>query len=93
MGEPGFWDEPDAAAKVNAEHARTTRRLATFGSLETDVEDLEGLVELAEEDPEIAGEVEDSFASVESRLEDRAEAVRRPRMVVPPVTWEVTRVR
>ena len=22
MGEPGFWDDPDAAAKVNAEHAR-----------------------------------------------------------------------
>ena len=27
MGESGFWDEPDAAAKVNAEYARVQRRL------------------------------------------------------------------
>ena len=26
MGEPGFWDDPDTAAKVNAEYARVTRR-------------------------------------------------------------------
>jgi peptide chain release factor 2 len=70
MGEPGFWDDPESAAKVNAEHARTTRRVTTFEGLQRDVDDLDGLVELAEEDPEIAGEVEDSFASVESRLEE-----------------------
>ena len=70
MGEPGFWDDPEAAAKVNAEHARTTRRLTTFEGLRADVDDLEGLVELAEEDPEIAGEFEETLKSVESRLEE-----------------------
>jgi len=70
MGEPGFWDDPDAAAKVNAEHARVTRRLGTFESLDRDAEDLEGIVELAEEDPELAAEVEETLASVEARLEE-----------------------
>ena len=33
MGEPGFWDDPEAAAKVNAEYARVQRRLETFDRL------------------------------------------------------------
>jgi len=70
MGEPGFWDDPDAAAKTNAEYARVNRRLTTFESLERDVEDLDGLVELADEDPELAAELEETLASVESRLEE-----------------------
>jgi peptide chain release factor 2 len=69
MGESGFWDDPDAAAKVNAEYARLQRRLDTFGRLETDVADLDGLVELAEEDPELEAELEETLHSVEERLE------------------------
>jgi peptide chain release factor 2 len=68
MGAPGFWDDPDTAAKTSAEHTRTQRRLDAFTKLESDADDLEGLVELAEEDPELASELEDAFASVESRL-------------------------
>jgi peptide chain release factor 2 len=68
MGEPGFWDDPEAAGRVGSEHARQTRRLTTYEGLASDVEDLEGLVEMAEEDPDLAGEVEDAFASVEERL-------------------------
>jgi peptide chain release factor 2 len=70
MGEPGFWDDPDAAAKVNAEYARVNRRAGTFESLDADVADLDGLVELANEDPDVAGEVEEAMASVEARLEE-----------------------
>jgi peptide chain release factor 2 len=69
MGEPGFWDDPEAAGRVGAEHARQTRRLGTYEQLAGDVEDLDGLVELAEEDPELAAEVEEAFDSVERRLE------------------------
>lgn len=69
MGAPGFWDDPAQAGKVGAEHARLTRRLETFTRLQSDVEDLDGLVELAAEDPELAGEVEDALRSVEQRLE------------------------
>jgi peptide chain release factor 2 len=70
MGEPGFWDDPDSAGKVNAEYARVNRRVATFDSLDADVADLDGLVELADEDPDLAAEVEEALASVESRLEE-----------------------
>jgi peptide chain release factor 2 len=70
MGEPGFWDDPESAAKVNAEYARASRRLETFSGLESDVEDLEGLMELADEDEEMAAELEETFTSVERRLEE-----------------------
>src|SRR5262245_24296012 len=69
MGEPGFWDDPEAAGRVGSEHARETRRLNTYEQLAADVDDLEGLIELAEEDPELADELEEAFASAEARLE------------------------
>jgi peptide chain release factor 2 len=69
MGEPGFWDDQDRAAKVSAEHARATRRLTAFRELESDVDDLEPLAELAEEDPELESELEEQYASVQQRLD------------------------
>ena len=68
MGAPGFWDDPDAAAKTSAEHTRTQRKLDAFTKLQSDADDLEGLVEIAEEDEELAAELEEAFASVETRL-------------------------
>ena len=68
MGEPGFWDDAEAAAKVGAEHARVTRRLERFRSVAADVEDLEALAELAEEDEELAAELDGQLDSVEERL-------------------------
>jgi peptide chain release factor 2 len=69
MGAPGFWDDQERAAGVSAEHARTTRKLETYRALERDVEDLEPLAELAEEDPELAIELEEQVAAVETRLD------------------------
>jgi peptide chain release factor 2 len=68
MGEPGFWDDSQAAAKVGAEHARLTRRLETFNRVAADVEDLEALVELAEEDEDLARELDAQLESIEERL-------------------------
>jgi peptide chain release factor 2 len=68
MGEPGFWDDADAAAKVGAEHARLTRRLETFRRVVADADDLEALIELAEEDEELARELDAQLESVEQRL-------------------------
>jgi peptide chain release factor 2 len=68
MGETGFWDEPEAAAKVNSEYARLQRRLEAYEQLEADAGDLEGLVELAEEDPDMAAELDETLDSVEQRL-------------------------
>jgi peptide chain release factor 2 len=69
MSAPGFWENQDAAAKVSADHARASRRLEQFRSLEADVDDLDSLVEMAEEDAEIATELTEQLASIESRLE------------------------
>jgi peptide chain release factor 2 len=73
MGEPGFWENQERAARVSAEHARATRRLETFRSLESDVEDLEALAELAAEDPELAGELDEQVAAVQARLLEQEE--------------------
>jgi peptide chain release factor 2 len=68
MSAPGFWDDQEAAAKVSAEHARAGRRLEEFRALQTEVEDLESLAEMAEDDDEIAAEIEGQLAPVEQRL-------------------------
>jgi peptide chain release factor 2 len=73
MQEPGFWDEPQRAAMVSAEHSRLTRRLQAFRALESDVEDLEGLMELVAEDESLAGELGEQFASIEGRLAELEE--------------------
>ncbi len=69
MGEASFWDNQERAAKVSAEHARSSRKLETFRALERDIEDLDSLVEMAEEDPSLQGEVLEQVAGVEERLE------------------------
>jgi peptide chain release factor 2 len=73
MGEPGFWDSQDKAAKTSAEHARASRKLDTYRTLLGDVEDLEPLAEMAQEDPELASELTEQIASVERRLEQLEE--------------------
>jgi peptide chain release factor 2 len=73
MGAPGFWDDPESAAKVGAEHTRTQRRLESFTRLQADAEDLEGLSELADEDPSLSSELEEAIVSVEARLSELEE--------------------
>jgi peptide chain release factor 2 len=68
MGAPGFWDDAEAAGQVGAEHARATRRLEQFTTLQSDVEDLDGLIEMADEDTTLQGEIDELLASVEERL-------------------------
>ena len=69
MGAPGFWDDQERAAKTSAEHARANKTLETYAQLARDVEDLEPLAEMADEDPELASELEEQIASAERRLE------------------------
>ena len=68
MGEAGFWDDSQAAAKIGAEHARLSRRLELYRSVESEVADLDTLVELSADDAELASELDGAFAAVESRL-------------------------
>jgi peptide chain release factor 2 len=73
MQAPGFWDDQQTAAKVSAEHARATRKLEGWRSLVADIDDLDALAEMAEEDESLAGEMEESVASVEARLAELEE--------------------
>ena len=47
MQAPGFWDDQERAAAVSAEHSTLSRRLESFRSLESDLDDLEALEEMA----------------------------------------------
>ncbi len=73
MGAEGFWEDSERAAAVSAEHARSSRRLEGFTALSADVEDLDGLVEMAGEEPSLQEEVEEQIASVERRLAELEE--------------------
>jgi peptide chain release factor 2 len=68
MEDPHFWDDAERAAAVSAEHSRAARRLEMFGALQADVEDLDGLAEMAAEEASLQGEVDEQIASVEERL-------------------------
>jgi peptide chain release factor 2 len=74
MQAPGFWDDQEQAAAVSAEHASVGRRLESFRSLSSDVDDLETLEEMAAEDESIAAELEEQRSSIESRLAELEEA-------------------
>src|SRR3954447_19226897 len=74
MQAPGFRDDQERAAQVSAEPRSVGRRLDTFRALESDVDDLQALQEMAEEDESIAGELEEQRRSVEARLEELEEA-------------------
>jgi peptide chain release factor 2 len=73
MQEPGFWDDQERAAKVSSEHARTQRKLDSYRRLESEVDDLEALEEMATEDESIAGELEGQRAEVEAKLAELEE--------------------
>ena len=68
MGEPGFWDDQERAAKVSAEHARAQRKLDSYRTVESEIDDLETLEELEAEDDSIAGELATQGAELERRL-------------------------
>ncbi len=64
MQDPGFWGDQERAAKVNAEYARTKRRLDLYRQLEGDVE----LAELSADDPDLVAEVDEQLRAIEQHL-------------------------
>ena len=74
MSTPGFWDDQQRAARVSAEHASVARRLETFRSVESELDDIEALEELAAEDESIAGELAEQRAGLDARLAELEEA-------------------
>jgi len=74
MQKPGFWDDSGAASRTATLHKRAQERLASFRALSADLDDLDELAEIAAEDVEIASELDEQLASVESRLATLEEA-------------------
>jgi peptide chain release factor 2 len=74
MGAPGFWDDQERAASVSATHARIQRRLEGFRGLQADAGDLDELAEMADDDAEIAAELDTQLTTIESRLAELEEA-------------------
>lgn len=68
MGVEGFWDDAEAAAKVNSEYARATKKLEQFDAVSGEVGDLEALAEMATEDESLADELEEQLADLEQRM-------------------------
>jgi len=73
MGAPGFWDNQERAAKVSAEHSRTQRKLDGFRTLQSELDDLETMEELAAEDESLAAEVDEQREAVAAKLAELAE--------------------
>jgi peptide chain release factor 2 len=74
MGEPGFWDDQERAAKVSAEHARAQRRLDSYRDLQGELDDIEELEELAGEDESLAAELGEQRAAFQAKLDELEEA-------------------
>lgn len=49
MNSNGFWGDQTKAAKVGAEHTRAKRKLDAFRGLQSEVEDIETLLEMGKE--------------------------------------------
>jgi peptide chain release factor 2 len=54
MGVPGFWDDQAAATRISTEHSRVTRKLERYERLQHEYEDSRELLELGEDEGEIA---------------------------------------
>jgi peptide chain release factor 2 len=64
MGAPGFWDDQAGAARISTEHSRITRKLERYERLQGESADAKELLELGEDEAEIAQLV----ASLEGEL-------------------------
>ncbi len=66
MGEPGFWDDQDSAAKISTEHSRVTRKLESYEQLTQDYEDAHELFSM---DGGMEDEIASSIAPLRQELE------------------------
>jgi peptide chain release factor 2 len=66
MGEPGFWNDQQAAAQISSEHARVQKRLERYERLRREYDDARELLAM---DGDMAEEIETSLRPLESELE------------------------
>jgi peptide chain release factor 2 len=66
MGEPGFWNDQQAAAQISSEHARVQRRIDRYERLRREYDDAKELLAM---DGDMAAEIETSLQPLEKELE------------------------
>ena len=71
MSRPGFWDDPEEAKRVSAEFSRVEGRVRMIVDLRARLADSEELLELAEGDGDLLGEVAEELGRVERALEEQ----------------------
>src|SRR4051795_6816981 len=72
MNAPGFWDDQNRAARVSADHARTSRKLEGYRTLVRDFDDARELAAMG--DGEMEGEIGASLVPLRQELERLQEA-------------------
>ena len=70
LGEPGFWDDQQRAAKVSTEHARLSRRLERYEKLRSEYEDARDLLAM---DGELGAEIAEELELLQRQLEQLQE--------------------
>ncbi len=68
MQKPGFWDDQERAASLSAKHSRAKRRLDRYRKVESELDDLEALVPLADEDEALREEFGEQLEALEREL-------------------------
>jgi peptide chain release factor 2 len=68
MQKPGFWDDQQRAASLSAQHSRTQRKIEAYRRLESELDDLEALVALAEEDETLSAELDEQLGAAAGEL-------------------------
>src|SRR3954471_9705954 len=71
MGDPGFWDDQERAARISTEQARATRRLESYEQLTRDYEDARELFSM---DGGMEDEIAESLAPLVRELDRLEEA-------------------
>ena len=69
MASPGFWDDVDRAQKVNQKMHACENKINHFKDLQSRAEDLEVMMELAEEDDSMAEEIGEELKKMREELE------------------------
>ncbi len=71
MSGTGFWDDQDVARKVSTEHSQLSDDVSLVDSLDTDVSDLDTLVEMAREegDDSLEAEIDSGIHALQKRLD------------------------
>ena len=70
MGKEGFWDDVEAANKVNMRMKSISSKIDKYQKLESMCEDFEVLMDMGEEDEEMAEEVPEAFEKLSEAVEE-----------------------